>query len=150
MSAAGAQIVAFYGDGQGQERVTHQWLPNGPQVDPTTVDTFCYDCSNCEVGKGIRSMSLQAAPGRSFSAFALSQAYNNAACGPGCADRDKIFWVGLSYSCVEVGRELLGPSSRGCWVLSLLSLTTNSSTVRSIASVHLSCPFNSAQAMPAQ
>jgi hypothetical protein len=101
VGTGGARLVGKYpaGSPKAQDTADYTWTraPNAKDG-----DGHCDACTNCEVGKGITDMQLQADPGTGYSSFELSQMFANPQCGASCFDLDSSYWTGMTYSCVQV------------------------------------------------
>jgi hypothetical protein len=101
VGTGGAKMVGKYPAGSqiADDKIEHGWtLPPGP-VDG---DNNCDVCSDCNVGKGIKDMRLDARPGTGYAAFEISQLYGSPRCGKSCFDLDGSYWTGMTYSCMQV------------------------------------------------
>ncbi|WIA34917.1 hypothetical protein OEZ86_013203 [Tetradesmus obliquus] len=100
VGTGGAKMVGKYPAGSqiADDKIEHGWtLPPGP-VDG---DNNCDVCSDCNMGKGIKEMRLDARPGTGYAAFEISQLYGSPRCGKSCFDLDGSYWTGMTYACMQ-------------------------------------------------
>eukprot|EP00775_Hariotina_reticulata_P006577 gene6577-6805_t len=131
VGTGGARITGNYpaASGLGPVVTNHTW-----EAPPVNVGDECGACTNCEEGKGIKTLSVSAQTGVGFRSFDLSQVSDSPRCGASCFDLDASYWLGMTYSCVEptcgdINLEQVGPNPFQCPTDFLPNSNASSSTI---------------------